>query len=53
MIPNIVGALDVTEATTAITTALGHGETVIAAGFAVGALFLVARIIRRGMRSVG
>lgn len=48
-----LAALDVTVATDAITTAIGHGETVIAAGFAVGALFLVAKIIRRGMRSVG
>jgi hypothetical protein len=43
--------LVVTEATGAITEAITKGTTVIAAGFAIGALFLVARVIRRGMSS--
>lgn len=49
----MLAALDISDATDAITAALGHGETIITAGFAIGALFLIARIIRRGMRSVG
>lgn len=43
--------LDVTEATGAITESITKGTVVIAAGFAIGALFLVARVIRRGMSS--
>lgn len=43
--------LVVTEATGAITEAISKGTAVIAAGFAIGALFLVARVIRRGMSS--
>lgn len=43
--------LVVTEATGAISEAIAKGTTVIAAGFAIGALFLVARVIRRGMSS--
>jgi len=43
--------LVVTEATGAIAEAITKGTTVIATGFAIGALFLVARVIRRGMSS--
>ena len=39
--------LVVAEATGAISEAIAKGTTVIAAGFAIGALFLVARVIRR------
>lgn len=47
------GGLDTTAATSAITDSVNKGTTVIIAGFAIGALFLVARVIRRGMRSAG
>jgi hypothetical protein len=40
-------------ATTAITDATTKGTAVIVAGFAIGAVFLVAKVIRRGMRSAG
>ena len=45
--------LDTDAATAAIGDSVTKGTAVIVAGFAIGALFLVAKVIRRGMRSAG
>lgn len=50
---NASAAIDPTEATEAIDTATGHAETVAIAGFAVAGMFLVVRLIKRGIRSAG
>ena len=50
---NASAALATDDATDAITEAIASGTVIIAAGFAIGALFLVARIIKRAMSKAG
>lgn len=45
--------LDATSATTGITTASGYATTVLASGLGLGVIFLIGRVLRRGMRSAG
>ncbi|MEO5713930.1 MAG: hypothetical protein ABIT37_10630 [Luteolibacter sp.] len=47
------GELDASTATAGITTATGYATTILTAGLALGVVFLVGRVLRRGMRSAG
>lgn len=45
--------LDASVATAKITEASGYAVTILAAGLGISGLFLVSRLLRKGMRSVG
>ena len=45
--------LDASAATAGVTTAIGFGTEVIVSGLGIGVLFMIGRVIRRGMRSAG
>lgn len=51
--PAMAQGLDATSATTGIATASGYATTVLASGLGLGVIFLIGRVLRRGMRSAG
>lgn len=53
MTERAAAAIPVTELTDAITEGITAGEALIGAGLAVTAIFIIAKIIKRGARSIG
>lgn len=45
--------LDTTAATVGITDAVSKGTVIVVAGFGISVLFMVARVIKRGMGKAG